>query len=282
MLETLDKLNIDAFEIVNSMTMRNVMLDAVNIVSAECMPYLFICLLLYLWFSERIRDARRAVLLVLETLALGMSINFIITILYFHPRPFMMGLGVQLISHATETSFPSDHATFMLAVACMLLALRNTRKVGVIALATGLIGGFSRVYCGIHFPLDIVGSFVVAVFAATIIYASKSKLRPFNNYLLAVYERNRLNVRIISICRNIKYHIKLCELILEHESTPTMSKALIALAVGYAAMPFDLIPDFIPVLGQLDDVVIIPLLIFLAYKLVPSEVFEECRDQSGN
>ena len=59
--------------------------------------------------------------------------------------------------------------------------------------------------------------------------------------------------------------------------TPRRAKVAIALTVGYALSPIDLIPDFIPVLGYLDDLVIIPLGIRYATKLVPREVMEECR-----
>lgn len=49
------------------------------------------------------------------------------------------------------------------------------------------------------------------------------------------------------------------------------------MAIAYLLMPFDLIPDFIPVLGQLDELVIIPLLVWLAVKLTPAEIIQECR-----
>ncbi len=59
--------------------------------------------------------------------------------------------------------------------------------------------------------------------------------------------------------------------------TPRLPKLLLVLAVGYAALPFDLIPDFIPVIGHLDDAVILPVLIIAAAKMIPNQVVRDCR-----
>ena len=58
---------------------------------------------------------------------------------------------------------------------------------------------------------------------------------------------------------------------------PWYAKAFVALVVGYAFSPLDLIPDFIPVLGYLDDLVLVPLGITLALKMIPKPLMEECR-----
>ncbi|NOS96106.1 MAG: DUF1232 domain-containing protein [Methylotenera sp.] len=58
-----------------------------------------------------------------------------------------------------------------------------------------------------------------------------------------------------------------------------MAKFFLGLAVGYLLLPFDLIPDFIPVLGQLDDVIIIPVLLYLALLFIPKAVIQSCREQ---
>lgn len=75
----------------------------------------------------------------------------------------------------------------------------------------------------------------------------------------------------------IKARLTLYRLVLKHERTPAIAKAFLGLAIGYTLMPFDLIPDFIPVLGHLDDAVIVPLLLIIAIKMVPKDVMEECR-----
>lgn len=62
-----------------------------------------------------------------------------------------------------------------------------------------------------------------------------------------------------------------------HPGVPASSKAVIVLVVGYALSPIDLIPDFIPVLGLLDDLVLLPLGIWLAIRLIPPAIWEACQ-----
>jgi uncharacterized membrane protein YkvA (DUF1232 family) len=57
--------------------------------------------------------------------------------------------------------------------------------------------------------------------------------------------------------------------------TPRTARILLWLALAYVALPFDLIPDFLPVLGQLDDALIVPVLIALALRCVPAAVYTE-------
>ena len=61
---------------------------------------------------------------------------------------------------------------------------------------------------------------------------------------------------------------------------PWYAKVFIAAIVAYALSPIDLIPDFIPVLGYLDDLIIIPAGISLSLKMIPKEVLEECREKA--
>lgn len=61
---------------------------------------------------------------------------------------------------------------------------------------------------------------------------------------------------------------------------PWYAKAFIAAIVGYALCPLDLIPDFIPVLGYVDDIILIPAGIAIAVKMIPQDVLEECRERA--
>jgi uncharacterized membrane protein YkvA (DUF1232 family) len=79
--------------------------------------------------------------------------------------------------------------------------------------------------------------------------------------------------------RSVEHEIKVYQLVLTHERTPWYARAILGLAVAYFLSPIDLIPDPIPVLGQLDDLLIVPSLVMLALKLIPKDVVEECREK---
>ena len=70
-------------------------------------------------------------------------------------------------------------------------------------------------------------------------------------------------------------------LVCRHPGTPWHAKAVAACVVAYALSPIDLIPDFIPVLGYLDDLIMVPLGIALVIRLVPTVVMDECREEAA-
>jgi uncharacterized membrane protein YkvA (DUF1232 family) len=80
------------------------------------------------------------------------------------------------------------------------------------------------------------------------------------------------------IAKRIKKELDVYQRIAKHPETPLLAKFFFGFAIGYLLLPFDLIPDFIPVLGQLDDLVMVPLLIYIALKLTPTHVIAQCRE----
>jgi uncharacterized membrane protein YkvA (DUF1232 family) len=83
--------------------------------------------------------------------------------------------------------------------------------------------------------------------------------------------------RIARWARRLRTEIAFYRLVLGHARTPWLARVLLAAALAYFVSPIDVIPDFIPVLGQLDDVVIVGTLVWLAVRCLPADVLVECR-----
>jgi uncharacterized membrane protein YkvA (DUF1232 family) len=85
--------------------------------------------------------------------------------------------------------------------------------------------------------------------------------------------------RLKGLSDRLKQEFAVYRLVLKHPETPFIAKFFLGLAVGYLLLPFDFIPDFIPVIGQLDDIVIIPVLLYLALLFIPKDIIQTCRAQ---
>lgn len=109
-------------------------------------------------------DKRQRKLVISAALAgcLGLMISHGIGVLWPHPRPFMIGLGHNLVAHAPDASMPSDHLTLFWSVTLSFCAQRWARVVGISLAALGLPMAWARIYAGVHFPFDILGALLVA------------------------------------------------------------------------------------------------------------------------
>ncbi|MEG1525436.1 MAG: DUF1232 domain-containing protein [Clostridia bacterium] len=81
--------------------------------------------------------------------------------------------------------------------------------------------------------------------------------------------------------QQLKTEIPAVFLALRHQRTPWYAKAVAFITVAYALSPVDLVPDFIPILGYLDDVLLLPLLVKWVIQLIPPDVLAECRAQAA-
>jgi len=182
----IEQLNLALFHLINQYAGLNPVIDTLAIFAAEYMPVVVILALAILWIAKG-NNTRDVILYGVYAAIIGLVINYIIGLVYFHPRPFMIGLGTQLFQYPAETSFPSDHTTFMVSIALMFLYFKETRVYGVILLILGLIGGFARVFSGVHFPLDILGSIMVSIISTLIIFQFKDRFNPLNMLIKEIY-----------------------------------------------------------------------------------------------
>ncbi len=181
-------MNTKLFLALNNLAGKNDILDIFFIITAEYLPYIFIGYLIILWFRKD-KIYKNISLYSAYSVVLGLALNFLISLFYFHPRPFVIHLGSTLIKHSPDASFPSDHTTFMLSIAFTLLYFKETKNIGTIFILLGLVGGLTRVISGIHFPADIIGSLFVAITSSFVIFSLKDKLEKFNNLILDLFKK---------------------------------------------------------------------------------------------
>ena len=80
----------------------------------------------------------------------------------------------------------------------------------------------------------------------------------------------------------LKKDITVVAVALKRKDTPPLAKMTACICVGYALSPIDLVPDFIPFLGYLDDVILLPLLIAITLKLIPKDIIEDSRQEADD
>lgn len=176
-------LNQEIFISINSLAGEDRLMDMIAIVIGEYLPYLFIIIEVWLYFFAKYK---KEALLAFYSMLLGLGINQLIGLIYSHPRPFMDSLGRTLVSHTAENSFPSDHTTFMASIAFALLFMKNSRKLGLFLVIFATIGGLCRVYIGVHYPFDILGSLVVSLISSYTIFTFSPYLEPLNKLVYRV------------------------------------------------------------------------------------------------
>jgi undecaprenyl-diphosphatase len=124
---------------------------------------------------------RKCLLVASAAVLLGLAINQFIGMIWPHPRPFVIGLGHNFLLHAADSSFPSDHLTIWLSVAFSFLIQRRPSVLWLSMLLLGLPMAWARIYLGVHYPADMLGALLVAVFSAWL------TLRSARFYLLPAY-----------------------------------------------------------------------------------------------
>lgn len=124
--------------------------------------------LLALWCRGQ-TEQRSTVLRAVAVMVGGLALAQLIGLLWPQPRPFAIGLGHAWIEHAANASFPSDHMT-LFACAALSLLFDASYLPGTALLLIGIAVGLSRVYLGIHYPLDLLGGLAVAAVSNSLVW----------------------------------------------------------------------------------------------------------------
>lgn len=142
---------------------------------------------LWLWGGNAQRDLA---LKVLASIGVALFASYLFGALWPHPRPFVIGLGHAFFPHKATSSFPSNHTIIIATFAFALIFDRRWAAWGWATLLAAAVVGTSRVYLGVHFPLDIVGGLVLAPVAAAIAVPVWNRVgAPLTAAALGVYRK---------------------------------------------------------------------------------------------
>lgn len=157
----MENLNLQLFSLMNAgatvgdWEMRFAVFAAEYLIYA--IPLSLVCL--WLWGDSK----QRSYLLLAAAVAfLALFVNQLVGLVWFHPRPSMLGIGHTFLAHALDSSFPSDHMTVFWAVGLTLLCNVATRLIGLCTMAAAIAVAWTRIFLGVHFPFDMLGAMAIS------------------------------------------------------------------------------------------------------------------------
>jgi undecaprenyl-diphosphatase len=144
------------------------------------------------WFTLPKQDTKSRHALVVSGCAgiLALLINVIIGHIWYRPRPFVAlpkGTFNQIIPHSVDASFPSDHTSGSFGFASASWG-KNVAWVRYSFTIIAILTMISRVYCGVHYPTDVIGGLVVGVFAGRVMWRFSGLLQPVTDFGLRLFK----------------------------------------------------------------------------------------------
>ncbi len=162
------------------------------IVSDYLVPVTLALLLVGMWFvgdKETRQRNQLGMFVALTSMGLSSLAVFTINAFYFRPRPFIEHEVVMLFYRPTDSSFPANSVAAAFGLAATVWGMN--RKVGAVALLWAGLWGFSRVYAGVHYPLDVLAGAAIGVTITFFVFRLRDLLRPI---LLRVVRAARIFV----------------------------------------------------------------------------------------
>lgn len=176
-------MNLEIFRLINNLAYKNNAMDNIMIIFSKYVPYAFmviLALVFILGITSKNIEYRKAAVSTFIITAINLILAFLIGSIYYVDRPFVHNKVNLLFSHVEDASFPSDHAVGTMSIALGLTKYNKALSTALTILS--IIVGFSRIYVGHHYPLDVIGAYAIVIMT-TFIYNLK-----FRNKIESLYE----------------------------------------------------------------------------------------------
>ncbi|WP_186438250.1 undecaprenyl-diphosphatase [Cohnella terricola] len=154
---------------------------------AQDIVWVLLAIMAILWFSGKPNHQRLTFYACLSAAITLFVAAYFISPAVNHPRPFVGHEVNQLIPHAADPSFPSDHSILAFSLAfSVFFVLRN---LGTVMLALAVLTGLARVYVGVHYPADIAGAIVLSFLVSLAVFLLRERLEPLPRLTIGLYGR---------------------------------------------------------------------------------------------
>lgn len=163
----LTQLDYLVFKFINGFADHLPWMDAIMVFFAKDAEYLFYAGIILYWFT-RSKENRRMVSEAMLSACTAFGVSMILSHMFYRNRPFVVHTVNQLIGHPANASFPSDHAIGAFVIASSIWLFR--KRDGSLWFAAAAIIAFSRIWTGVHYPLDVISGAVIGIGSAVCIH----------------------------------------------------------------------------------------------------------------
>ncbi len=153
------------FHEINRLSGRNKEVDQFFVFISRYIKYIFALVLIIMWFQKQ--PYKKIVYNSAISVVVNVCLTTVVNWFYFKPRPYMLQNVNVLIRSKRNSAFPSKHTLLTFAVAVSTLMYRKT--IGFLLLFASCLTGFSRIWTGVHYPLDILSSAFVGSFVSVLV-----------------------------------------------------------------------------------------------------------------
>jgi undecaprenyl-diphosphatase len=185
--------DLQLFRLINNLAGRNDVLDGLArlLVNEYFLTTTMALILVIFWFKGRDQDRRernqRAILRAIIALSIANIILKLCNLIYFRPRPFDSHEVNLLFYQPWDSSFPSNPATFGFSVATAVWL--SNRRLGALLLVLATLFGLSRIYCGVHYPSDVIAGALLGALSAYLVVKKGGFIDPVMSLIIRTGRR---------------------------------------------------------------------------------------------